>query len=74
MVAAVNAQGGDGRIYTLMMLADGGVVARRAGKNENGNPFHRFYIRRRTGEQFRDLETLVYIAEGKGFTPISASG
>jgi len=69
VIAAVNATGRDGRVYTLMMRAGGEVVGRRVGVNQNGNPFHMFSVRRRVHSAFRDLETLTYIAELKGYTP-----
>jgi hypothetical protein len=60
-------------MYTLMMRADGVVIARQAGKNANGNPFGRVYVRRKTPSDFRDMETLRYIADTKGFrlSPLS---
>lgn len=74
IIAAVNATGRDGRMYTLMMRVSGEVVGRRAGFNEFGNPFRLFSVRRRVHADFRDYETLAYIAELKGYDPIGPNG
>jgi hypothetical protein len=67
VIAAFNVQGGDGHFYAMMMLADGRVVARRAGRNESGGMFPMHYVRHETPEEFRDEETLRYIAEMKRY-------
>lgn len=70
VVASINVQGGDGQFYAMMMLADGRVVARRVGRKKAGGMFALQYIRSKdtaVPEEFRDEETLRYIAEMKRY-------
>lgn len=60
---AVNAIGRDARHYTVMMVRNGTVLARRHGLKEN----RRLVIRGHVAPEFRDEETLRYIAWLKGF-------
>ena len=66
VVAAINAENEAGVRHTLMMLASGKVVARRIdGYPEALGP--RIYLRKNIPPEFRDYDTLLYIAEQKGF-------
>lgn len=63
---AINAIGRDDRHYTLFMLRNGEVIARRYGNHGQG-PYDRIKLKRFVHPDFRTEETLRYIADLKGF-------
>lgn len=69
VVCTINMIGRDDHHWTMMALRDGRVVARRHG-NQGQRKLSRVVIKHWLHPEFRDEETLRYIAELKGFAAL----